>query len=714
MTNNNELVPRIWARIALSLVLFGAFGVSTRAQSNEYESDADNVRYRDGRFLELAGGVTIQRADDAESDEVVRNMPLLPGDRVWTDGTGRAEILFSDGEVFRLSDRSKVDYLGRDRDSDERLGFRIFSGSFQARLYGRTARRGGFELRVPGGYLRTTAETSFRVDVYRGETTVSVLEGAVQGELRGERLSLRAGERVIYNPDEGVIGPRSFQRAAVDGFSQWCDDRDRDFSRARPRNAYLPDDLQVYGDELDRNGEWVYEPPVASYVYVPRVDPYWSPYTYGRWVYTLYGWTWVPTESWGFVTSHYGRWGHSARIGWHWIPRTGFSGAWVSWTSASWGSYDYLGWCATGWNGRPIVLPGTYGGRSIARGDRDRGPQWSYVRRAELGHRGDVSRRRVDAPLSERVQGQSIWATTQAPDRDGRAVARGEGRGRRGGEARGGETMINRRPSPGDSLPELRSDPMTTIPSPESRRRRGDDRTGYGVLDDEPTAAERIQGTWNRNYPLREGTDAERSGGQGSIRRSSPEGRRAAEPSRTDGAGDSSQIGADRARARDGAEGRRPRPGSSEPGSIQNENSGSAAREQNQQQDDPLLQRFFRSLQEPRRDRPSDSGSSTERDRSGDEGTARRTRPRGNDGFAGFGTPSPEAPESSTEPRRSSPPPDRGEGRAPRGSSIFGGGERSRPQPERSAPPREAAPRGGSGGSDNHAAPRRPKPDGEI
>jgi hypothetical protein len=668
-------------------VLSVALAAVADAQTNlAFESEADSVRYRDGRFFELEGGVTLQRSDEAESEEAVSNMPLLPGDRVWTDGRGRAEILFADGEVFRMSERAKIDYLGRE--NDERLSFRLFAGSFHARIYRSEGRRGGFELRAPGGFLRTTAEVSFRVDVRSGEATVSVFEGALQAELRGERLTLRAGEQVTYSPEDGILGPRRIEyrpargrgEASIDdGFGRWCDDRDATFSSARTRNAYLPDDLQVYGDELDRNGEWVYEPPVQTYVYVPRVDPYWSPYTHGRWAHTFYGWTWIPYESWGFVTSHYGRWGYSSRVGWHWIPRVGFRGAWVSWTAASWGNSRYVGWCATGWNGRPVVLPGSYRGRAVER-NRGRDPRWSYVRANELS-RPDIRRHVVDAPDGA-VSPQSVWASHESPDRDGRAVARatGRSRGTRGVGSDG--AAINLRPSPGDSAPELRADPMTTIPSTELRRRRGGDRTGYSETSrgdgEGPAAVEGALDRWNENSA------------------------RARAPRRP--ASDSGQ-----------------RPSDARPRADDETSSAPAT---SQPAGDEVLQRFFRSLQQPRRESASETGGDRPSGEPVPSAGVRRPRPGG---------------EPSTyerSPRDSGSPSagasrESGDARRPRGSSIFGSGggserERSRPQGEQGgeARPRER-PRGDQGGggqasgsqdrprgADDRAVPRRPRPEG--
>ena len=42
----------------------------------------------------------------------------------------------------------------------------------------------------------------------------------------------------------------------------------------------------------------------------PYVAANWQPYSNGRWVWSIFGWTWVPYESWGWAVSHYGRWGY--------------------------------------------------------------------------------------------------------------------------------------------------------------------------------------------------------------------------------------------------------------------------------------------------------------------------------------------------------------------------------------------------------------------
>lgn len=637
----------LWATLALMVIAASA--------------SAQDIRYRDGRFLETLGGITIQRSDEASSDEAVRNMPFLPGDRVWTDQAGRAEIVFAEGEILWIAERSKVDSLGRGgRDQDERLGLRVFAGSFAARV-----REGGpgFEFRAPGGSITSTGPSAFRVDVRSGETVLSVSEGAVLADLGGERLSVRAGDRVIY-ADGRVEGPIGYQRSRLDKFDRWCEEREEELGRLAQRRDHerLPDELDPYGEELDEHGEWVYDQP-TGYVYVPRVAHDWMPYTYGRWVYTLYGWTWVADEPWGFVTSHYGRWGYSSRVGWHWMPKVGFSGAWVGWSSPVGRWSNTIGWCALGFNDRPVgAFAYGSGGRAVLRGGSrslSSGRGWSYADRSDMG-RASIHRRRVDLPAEE-AERAIAWKPDAAPDRnfgEGRrgsgsrgaglaagvteavgAVSRGRGEGGGGADT---AARINVRPTAGDSTPELRSDPTTTIPSPESRRQRGFGQDGFKEEQDN-----------RKNRRILDDTLILLDQG----------------PSVSPGESGGRRQGA-----------------TVDPGAASSDATtrGESAREQPQR--DPLLDSFLRSI--TRKDASSgDSGSQRE-----ESGTRRREPSTRRE---------PAARDDSSE-RRSSPPPRAND--SDRQRSRPSGGENSQP---RTAP----APRPqGGGSSDERGTSRRPRP----
>lgn len=637
------------ARTAL-LTLFAAFGFIPSVVSGQ------DLRFRDGRFLETMGGVMIQRADEAGADEAVRNMPFLPGDRVWTDDSGRAEILFSSGEILWISGRAKVDSLGREgREEEERLGLRLFAGSFGARVH-----RGGpgFEFRAPGGSLTTTGPAAFRLDVRGGETVISVREGEVLLDFAGERTTARSGQRIHYR-DGRVEGPFTLTRADSDEFDDWCDERGAELDRYAMDSDRLPDELDEYGYELAQNGEWVYEEP-AGYVYVPRVASDWAPYTYGRWVYTLYGWTWIADEPWGFVTSHYGRWGYSSRIGWHWMPRTGFSGAWVGWSSpvGAWG--NTIGWSALGFDDRPIGRLGyRSGGRAVSRDDSRRaGRGWTFVNRSDMGRAG-ARHRRIDLPV-EAIERAMVWNADTAPDRSFREDRRGSsGRGgsapgavRRGDRPSGGASgaaMINVRPSPGDSTPELRSDPTTTIPSPESRRQRTIGQDGF---KDEQN---------NRRSRARPGGAIFSSG-------------ESASPDATAAA---------------------PRP-SPESGSAGNADPAEASRSRNTPEGamrDPLLSRFFRSLTRPNAAgsrRAIDSGEGGDPQSGSGESKALSRDPSSRDAGA----------ESIRTPRRTRPQ----DADRERARPV----DRDRSQPRATPAPRTTP---NPGASDDRGARRRPRQD---
>jgi len=110
--------------------------------------------------------------------------------------------------------------------------------------------------------------------------------------------------------------------------------------------AYYPVSVQIFYDDLNPFGDWIYTPEYG-YVWRPYFDypEAFRPYSSnGRWMYTDYGWTWVSDYTWGWATFHYGRWYLDDYLGWMWIPGYEWAPAWVAW-----GSYEgYWGWAPLG------------------------------------------------------------------------------------------------------------------------------------------------------------------------------------------------------------------------------------------------------------------------------------------------------------------------------------------------------------------------------
>lgn len=91
---------------------------------------------------------------------------------------------------------------------------------------------------------------------------------------------------------------------------------------------------------LSQHGTWI-EIGYGTPVWRPTIiRKNWSPYYYGQWVYTDYGWYWDSYEPFGYIVYHYGRWYYDDYYGWIWIPDYEWAPAWVEWR------YDdvYIGW----------------------------------------------------------------------------------------------------------------------------------------------------------------------------------------------------------------------------------------------------------------------------------------------------------------------------------------------------------------------------------
>jgi len=85
-------------------------------------------------------------------------------------------------------------------------------------------------------------------------------------------------------------------------------------------------------------GEWIWLGGLGR-VWRPWVAVDWQPFSYGRWVWTSMGWTWVAYEPWGWLPHHYGNWAMTT-VGWVWTPGYTYSPGNVVWVSNG----GYVGW----------------------------------------------------------------------------------------------------------------------------------------------------------------------------------------------------------------------------------------------------------------------------------------------------------------------------------------------------------------------------------
>jgi hypothetical protein len=307
--------------------------------------------YSFARLNFVNGSVYVQRASDQGFEKGEINLALVQGDKIGTE-IGQAEIHFGHRNYLRLDNNTKVEFAVLPTEGEERIKIHLTEGSIYFRV-SQLALDKGIEVHTPDASFYILEEGLYRFEVKpEGESQVFVREGSL--EAAAEEGSVLVREKQTVSAVDGrLLNDPESDYARGDAFDEWNGSRDAQLSE-RSERQYLPSEMGDYEEELDQNGQWVYERPYGN-VWVPNVSTYddWRPYYYGRWVwYPIIGWTWVSSESWGWPVYHYGRWNWRFGLGWYWIPRSHWGPAWVHW----WWDRDYVGWCPLTWYNRPGYL----------------------------------------------------------------------------------------------------------------------------------------------------------------------------------------------------------------------------------------------------------------------------------------------------------------------------------------------------------------------
>ena len=355
--------------------------------------------YEYGRVRYTEPSVILQRAVEAETEEAPVNAPLLPGDRLWTDGAGRLEAQYEDGSVLWVGERTKVDYASQEASGGGNdTVLRLWAGRLALRARGSNG--AGFAIETPIASVFVDGAAFLRLIVDPRTTRVALVEGNAVLETRSHRVTLEPGNETVITAGGEDLEIQGIDRwADDDDFAAWVEQRDDQDAAWASNEGYLPPELQPYASELDANGTWYYEPQVG-HVWHPHVDDDWQPYSAGRWVWTYYGWTWVPYEPWGWAPSHFGTWDYSVAIGWYWVPGRVWGPAWVSWSIGP----RHVGWCPLNRHHRPVAIAHRSPnrrpkGHATPRGDMD---PWISVAKTDF-QRPLVVRHRTRTGTAQRI-----------------------------------------------------------------------------------------------------------------------------------------------------------------------------------------------------------------------------------------------------------------------------------------------------------------------
>ena len=328
---------------ALLIVLVAGAATATHAQTRPQErGELDGVYSLVGA---LDGDATLFAARSGAQSELEIHLPVLRGDRIWTNPYGRLAVLMSDRSILALDHDSEVTFaqIAGSPDADDtdslyvlhrgRLSLEVANNlldwelpaidTTNSRIYAK--QRGSYQVHSDGDRW----------------TEIVVLDGFAEVVTQRGSVIVRDGEALrVQGLDDPWIELQSGAGAAALALDEWVG-----VHRARLA-AYAAVDVDGYGSNLSDHGQWVEVEDGRAWK--PAVEDDWQPYSRGRWTHTPAGLYWVARDPWGPLTYHYGSWNLYPGYGWLWFPSAIYAPSHVYWY---WGP-SYVGWIPRGYYNR--------------------------------------------------------------------------------------------------------------------------------------------------------------------------------------------------------------------------------------------------------------------------------------------------------------------------------------------------------------------------
>jgi hypothetical protein len=181
------------------------------------ESDADNARLRFlalagsgthqlagvGEFFSLEGRVQLQRAGQSEWENAQQRMPVFNGDFVRSGRDGSAEILFTDGSLYRIAPNSLLEIQHRPESEST-------SGTVKMRVGRIHVMTSGSSSTVETDTSETEIASDSRVEVDvadgdQGETRVAAFDGSARVRSSGGGEVVLASRQQVETTRNGAL-----------------------------------------------------------------------------------------------------------------------------------------------------------------------------------------------------------------------------------------------------------------------------------------------------------------------------------------------------------------------------------------------------------------------------------------------------------------------------------------------------------------------------
>jgi hypothetical protein len=330
--------------LAAMLIALPALGASMPTEGDNPGEGAPAA----ARISYLDGTAYCWGPFDDGKRELTLNDLVREGDQLYAAPGTFVEVEFPGSSYLRLDAGSSVTI----RTYAENLEFAPEAGAFYVSTGDWAEAIGPFG---NGDGVEVASASLVRVDMSPdGYREMGVVYGLGRVLTDHSSIEVADGQAVWADEHGGDWASGDFDPYDGSEFDEWSMEREDRLRGVADEDS--PSYPLVGYQELDDHGNWV----VVDGVWCWRpfyVETDWRPFSTGEWIwYADYGWVWVSSYGWGYTTSHHGRWHYDPFYGWVWMPGMVWSPAWVTWSLFD----GYVGWCAVGWWGRPVVWAGYY------------------------------------------------------------------------------------------------------------------------------------------------------------------------------------------------------------------------------------------------------------------------------------------------------------------------------------------------------------------
>ena len=268
---------------------------------------------RIGRISLIAGKLELRGPGEAKWSAASINDPVATGMSLHTDPQTRGEIRIGP-DTIDLAEGTEITVIKLDPRTAE---IAVREGRIELDI-GALESGESVEIDTPHGGVWPLERGRYDIDIGGGDRPLRI--AAFAGNARfagnGADLPIASGYRLLLS-DTGLMAAQ-IESASDDEFVKWCKGRAVDDAQlAAP--YFMSREITGYA-ALDDAGNWQANDKYGE-VWVPKALPAgWAPYRNGHWRWlSPWGWSWVDDQSWGFATTHYGRW-IQADGQWLWSP----------------------------------------------------------------------------------------------------------------------------------------------------------------------------------------------------------------------------------------------------------------------------------------------------------------------------------------------------------------------------------------------------------